>query len=133
MTELLAFTPRTMRGVRERREWMLVAWRTWVHALALRAFVREAPPSVGRSRAHEQLFPQTDFSSHQENTFQCAQRLGWEATRAGVSKTLVGGAKAQGQLDHLRQVLQPSPHPHRRHPGRGAAGGLRGNPAMHLA
>lgn len=40
---------------------MSVEWGTWVHALALRAFVREAPPSTGSSRAQEQLFPQTDF------------------------------------------------------------------------
>lgn len=30
---------------------MFVGWGTWVHALALRAFVREAPPSTGTGAA----------------------------------------------------------------------------------
>lgn len=90
VTEPLAFAPRTRRGVRGRGGRMFVGWGTWVHALALRAFVREAPPSTGSSRAQEQLFPQTDFSSHQERTSQCAEPLGWAATGAGASRTLRG-------------------------------------------
>lgn len=109
---------------------MLVGWRTWAHALALRAFVREAPPSMGRSRAREQLFPQADFSSHQERTFQCAEPLGWAAHNGWCEQDSGGRAQSLRTAGppQASPSTEPPPLPPQEAPWERSCGGTQREP-----
>lgn len=77
-TGLLYFIPRAMRGVGEGTYKLMLLGRggSWLHA-KLKAVIREALPFYLQNLAGQQLLPQTEFSSSQGRTFQCAEPLGW--------------------------------------------------------